>query len=423
MNRKITKIEAIRELPTKQRVAAYARVSCAKDEMLHSLAAQVSHYSGHIQYQSDWEYAGVYADEARTGTKDNRPEFQRLITDCRHGKIDLVLTKSISRFARNTVILLETIRELKDIGVGVYFEEQNINTLSAEGELMLTILASYAQEESRSASENIKWRIRNDFKKGKASSTAIMGYVLVNGTFIIIPQEAEIVKRIFDDFLGRMGKLAIMKKLISMDIPTKCGGDWNEKTIDKMLRNEKYMGDMLLQKSFRSDHINKKKIINRGELPMYHIVDSHEPIIDRKTFQLVQAELEKRAALHHPTRETPETYPFTGKIVCGHCGKNYRRKIANAGTPYERIVWICNTFNRLGRVACPSQQIPEDILLKIADMDFKQIRVPEPNTIILVMPDGSEIERLWQHKSRRESWTDEMKAAAREKAKGGRING
>jgi len=396
----------------RKRVAAYCRVSSGKDAMLNSLSAQVSYYSGYIQKQRGWEYVGVYADEALTGTKEERPAFQRLMNDCRDGKINIVLTKSISRFARNTVTMLEAVRELKSLGVDVWFERENIRSLSGDGELMLTILASFAQEESRSVSENVKWRIRNNYKKGKPHNNFVMGYSLVNGKFIIVPHEAEIIKMIYADFLGGMGILAIIKKLTETGITTKRGGVWKESAIRIILRNEKYMGDMVLQKSFLDDHINKKKRVNKGELPQYYVENNHEPIIDKDTFEKVQAELERRAAFHNPSKSAPETYPFTGKIVCGKCGGNYRRKIGNAGTPYARAVFVCQTFNRLGRSACPSQQIPESILLEIVDVDFIEIRVPESGVIIIVTPDGSEVERHWQHKSRRESWTDEMRKTA-----------
>jgi DNA invertase Pin-like site-specific DNA recombinase len=185
---------------TRKRVAGYGRVSSGKDAMLHSLSAQVSYYSKLIQSRADWAFSGVYADEATTGTKDNRAELQRLLADCRAGKIDMIITKSIARFARNTVTLLETVRELKLLNIDVYFEEQNIHSLSGDGELMLTILASYAQEESRSVSENCKWRIRRDFAQGRPSASRMLGYHLRDGKFYIIPEEAEIVRRIFADY-------------------------------------------------------------------------------------------------------------------------------------------------------------------------------------------------------------------------------
>jgi len=419
MNRKITKIEAIRELPKKQRVAAYARVSCGKDEMLHSLAAQVSHYSGHIQYQSDWEYAGVYADEARTGTKDNRPEFQRLIADCRLGKIDLVLTKSISRFARNTVTLLETVRELKTLGVGVYFEEQNINTLGAEGELMLTILASYAQEESRSVSENCKWRIQKKMQDGEpVGFFGMYGYDYKNGKITINEEQAAVIRLMFEWYIGGLGMTAIAHRLNAQGIPACMGGKWNPTRLGEILGNEKMTGNTLLQKKYSADYLTKKQKTNRGEKPQYFSEATHPAIIGIDIFETAKRIRRERAAHFNAKDNSENTYPFSGKIICGYCGKKYKRKKG-----VGRFYWHCSTYLQEGKATCPAQQIPEDILLKIADADFKEIRVPKPNTIILVMPDGSEAERLWQHKSRRESWTDEMKAAASKKAREGRANG
>lgn len=202
-------------------MGSYSRVSNGKDTMLHSLSAQVSYYSNLIQNHEGWIYCGVYSDEALTGTKENRDDFQRLIEDCRAGKIDLVITKSISRFARNTVTLLNTVRELKSLGIGVFFEEQNINTLNAEGELLITILASYAQEESLSASENVKWRIQNDFKQGKLPLSVwnIYGYKRTSdGGLEIVPEEAEVVKTIYRLYLDGLGILKIAKYLNEMGV-------------------------------------------------------------------------------------------------------------------------------------------------------------------------------------------------------------
>ena len=250
------------------RTAAYARVSSGKDAMLHSLSAQVSYYNKMIQSNPEWLFCGVYADEALTGTKENRQNFQKLLSECRAGRIDLIITKSISRFARNTVTLLETVRELKELGVDVYFEEQNIHSSSPDGEFMLTLLGSYVQEESYSVSENQKWRIRKDFEQGRLGSITMLGYKWdENGTLIIVPEEAEIVRMIFTDFLGGMGKNAIANKLLAMGIPTKGGGLWTAWSVRRILINEKYCGDLLLQKSYRENHITKRKITNRGELP------------------------------------------------------------------------------------------------------------------------------------------------------------
>jgi site-specific DNA recombinase len=268
LKKTIIKMEkTITKIPSLRKVAAYARVSSGKEEMLHSLAAQVSHYSDYIQNHPGWIYAGVYADEALTGTKDNRPEFRRLIEDCHGGKIDLVLTKSISRFARNTVDLLETVRELKLLGVDVYFEEQNIYSMSDDGELMLTILASYAQEESRSVSENCKWRIRKQFENGELANLRFMfGYKIVKGKVEIEPEEAAIVRMIFEDYINGMGGGKIAKKLKEMNVPTVRSGYWNSERVIAILKNEKYVGNALLQKKYVADHLTKRLVRNKGKL-------------------------------------------------------------------------------------------------------------------------------------------------------------
>jgi len=430
MPRNIRKVEPlVPKLPTKKRVAAYARVSSGKDAMLHSLSAQISYYSEFIQKYSGWEYAGVYADEAITGTSDSRAEFQRLLADCRNGKIDMVITKYISRFARNTVTMLEVVRELKSLNVDVFFEKENIHSMSGDGELMLTILASFAQEESRSVSENCKWRIRKQFQEGIPYTINILGYKLIDGTLEVVREEAEIVKMIFNDFLCGMGKNAIVKKLINSGIQTRWGKNWHESTISKMLRNELYVGDLLLQKTFSSNHIEKKKCINKNELTKYYVRDCHEPIIDRDTFERVQNELRLRVEKYKSKKEAPKAFPFTGKIVCKQCGKNYCRKISNSGSKYAKPVWICYTFNSLGKKACASQQIPENILysitsevLGLSEFDMavfehkiKQIIVPKANTLVFIFKDGRAVEKAWKSKSRSDSWNDELKQQARER--------
>ena len=424
MQKIIKKVAHPPKLERKKRVAAYARVSSGKDAMLHSLSSQVAYYSTLIQKHGDWEYAGVYADEAMTGTKESRDEFQRLLADCRAGCIDLILTKSISRFARNTVTLLETVRELKLLEVDVFFEEQNIHTQSSEGELMMTILASYAQEESLSASENQKWRIKRNFETGKPWDCTILGYRAKNGVFEIVPEEAETVRQIFKWYLNGLGRQAIANKLNDLGIPTRLEKTWHQSTIRKMLRNEIYAGDLLLQKTFRTDHLTKQMRINHGELPMYHVQDAHEPIIDRVTFDTVQQELARRA-------ESIQVKPgsataFTGKIRCGICGKNYRRKTTHTG-----IVWVCATYNTKGKKYCVSKQIPEETLQTVAAEvlgceGFDQDAFAERIAFITALPnnaleftfaDGHTEKVTWQDRSRSESWTAEMRQDAAEKTR------
>ncbi len=424
MSRRITIVSKPSKLERKKRVAAYARVSNGKDAMLHSLSAQVSYYSDLIQKHGDWLYAGVYTDEAKTGTKDSRAGFQSLIADCRAGKIDMVITKSISRFARNTVTLLQTVRECKALGVDIYFEEQNIHTMSGDGELMMTILASYAQEESRSASENQKWRIKRNFEAGIPWDGTLLGYRLENGRYVIVPKEAELVRRIYNEYLSGKGYPSIAKMLNDEGIPSRFGGKWNQSSISRILSNYTYTGNLLLQKTFRENHITKRKMLNNGELPKYLAEESHEAIIDVETFQAVQEEKSRRAARFIKNPAPKKTYPFTSLLVCDKCGKNYRRKVTKTGP-----VWICDTFNSLGKAACASKQIPEPTLQQVtADVlgqkDFTHerlcsqiqlIRVCNENTLIFCFKDGSEVTRKWKDRSRSESWTDEMKETARRK--------
>ena len=407
-------------IPQLKRVAAYARVSSGKDAMLHSLSAQISYYSDLIQNHSGWQYAGVYADEALTGTKDNRENFQRLLADCRAGNVDMVITKSISRFARNTVTLLETVRELKNMGVDVYFEEQNIHSLSADGELMLTILASYAQEESLSASENQRWRIKRNFENGMPWNGTMLGYRYENGTLIVEPTEAETVNRIFSEYLAGSGMTAIAKRLNADGIPTRYGNAWGKASIKAVLQNYTYTGNLLLQKSRRVDHLTKRDAPNNGELPQYHVQGCHEAIISLWSFNAVQEEMKRRAEKHtHPGVKRKE-YPFSGKLICACCGKHYRRKIT-ATDPK----WICSTFNSQGKKFCQSKQIPEDILiaateevigsLNAIDSKITVVRVENGNTLVFCLTDGTEVVKLWQDRSHRESWTPEMKEKARQK--------
>lgn len=294
--------------PKAVRVAAYARVSSGKDAMLHSLSAQISHYSEMIQKHPGWLYVGVYSDEARTGTREDRSGFQRLLQDCKAGKIDLVIVKSISRFARNTVTLLETVRELRQCGVDVFFEEQGIHTMSSEGELMLTVLASYAQEESLSVSENQKWRVRKNFEEGKPWNSTMLGYRNINGTLTVVPDEASIVKHIFDLYIFGSGIPSIVKRLNAEGYRTRYGKAFNRSGVFAILRNYAYTGNLLLQKTFRENHITKRTLVNNGELPMYHARNTHEAIIDIKVFQQAQEIMEERAARYAPSAKNAKRF-------------------------------------------------------------------------------------------------------------------
>lgn len=307
MPRTVEQIQFAPRMPQPLRVAAYARVSSGKDAMLHSLAAQVDHYSTYIRHHHGWEYVGVYADEAKTGTKDSRENFQRMLTDCRAGKIDHIITKSISRFSRNTVTLLETVRELKELGISVFFEEQSIDTATTDGELMLSILASYAQEESLSASENQKWRVKRNFEEGIPWRFFMLGYRRENGKLAIVPEEAEIVRSIFDDYLAGRGITAIAKRLNESGYATQSGCVFHKSAVERILRNYAYTGDLLLQTKFRENHLTKVTRKNQGELPRHHASDTTKPSFRRKPLMPSRRRSggEKRSMLQPSPRKHP----------------------------------------------------------------------------------------------------------------------
>ena len=420
------------QMTRKKRVAAYARVSTDKDEAIHSLSAQISYFNNLIASHSDWEFVEIFADEGLTGTKDNRPEFQRMLEACREGRIDMILAKSITRFARNTLTLLETARELKALNIDIYFEEERLHTLSAKGELLLSVFAARAQEESRSASENQKWRIRKRYEQGIPVTGNALGYRLVDGTFWVEEEEEQIVLRIFSMYLSGMGKIAIAKKLNEEAVPTRRNkAKWHPNSVYSILTNEKYLGDLMLQKTYIEDFITKKQKRNHGERAIFQVRNSHDPIIERETFDHVLAERMERMNKYNPTGQALERYPFSSMIVCKKCHHHFRRRIANASSKYAKPAWECGSFLTFGKEACDAQQIPEDILitktcdvlgLKELDEDalrsrITEIVVPEKNVLIYKFKDGSEQRVEWQHHSRRESWTPEMKERARQQMK------
>ena len=407
---------SVRRQPRLIRVAAYARVSSAKDAMHHSLSAQVSYYSGLIQSHYGWKYCGVYADEGITGTKEDREGFQRMLQDCRDGKLDVIITKSISRFARNTVTLLETVRELKGMGIAVLFEEQRINTLSSDGELMLTILAGFAEEESLSVSENMKWRIRKNFEEGKPWRYFMLGYRNRGGIMTVIPDEAEIIKSIYSDYLSGDGIMAIMKRLNENGVKTQSGCEFSPSAITRILQNYAYTGNLLLQNTYRENHLSKVTRVNNGELPKYHAAETHEAIIPEATFNAVQEEMLKRREKFAHKKHAAQ-YPFSSLITCSICGKHYRRKATKTGP-----VWICSTYNTYGKSHCASKAIPEETLMiaasSVADFnDITGITAEKGNILVFYLANGETVVKQWEDRSRADSWTAEMKEAARKKTK------
>ena len=429
---KITEIPAKPKEQKQIRVAAYARVSSDKDAAFHSLEAQKVYYEEYVSSHADWVLVDLYSDNGISGTKIERPEFQRMLNDCRDGKIDLIVTKSITRFARNTVVLLETIRELKKLGVDCYFEKENMHSISPDGELLLTLLAMYAEEEARSASENQRWRIHRRFENGEPWVGNMLGYRLVDGKMVVVPEEAKIVRIIFDSFLSGMGYIAIAKLLNSFDIPSPTGTKWTRATIGKILANEKYTGNMYLQKSYRPDFRTKVDKRNHGEVRKYYVEDSHEAIITAEQFQAVQEEIERRREKYCSNRNPNHTHTelFTGLIYCEICGGKYQRKYTNA-KKYDRPVWICHRLNSYGVAGCASQKIPENILIEktsevlevesltreIIEARISKIVIPEHFHIRYELTDGETVDVYWKHPSRSLSWTDEMRKEASERNK------
>ncbi|MDR6938526.1 recombinase family protein [Arcanobacterium hippocoleae] len=327
-------------LPNIRRVAGYARVSTDDADQANSYAAQVDYYEHYIRSHDGWQYAGIYTDEGISGTSiKHRDGFNQMVTDALSGRIDLIVTKSVSRFARNTVDSLTTVRALKDKGVEVFFEKENIWTLDSKGELLITIMSSLAQKESRSISENVTWGQRKRFSDGKVNMPFknFLGYKRgSDGSPVINPEQAETVRRIYRHYLEGMSIPQIAAALDTDGVLTPRGKTrWSHTTIQPILTNEKYKGDALLQKTFTVDFLTKTKKINEGEVPQYYVTGSHPAIIDPETWELAQAEFNARGI---GRRERV----FTGKIFCTHCGRTYGSKTWHSTDAYKTVIWQCN---------------------------------------------------------------------------------
>ena len=333
----------------KLRVAAYCRVSTDDEEQLTSYEAQVNHYSSYIKKNPEWEFAGVYADEAISGTNTKkRTDFHRLINDCMAGKIDYIITKSVSRFARNTLDCLDYTRRLKEKNIPVFFEKENIISTDSKGELMLTIMASIAQEESRSTSANVKMGFAYRFQRGEIqiNHNRFLGYTKdENKKLVIVPEEAEIVKRIYREYLEGSSLLEVGRSLEADEILTAANKPrWRPETIKKILQNEKYIGDALLQKTYTVDFLTKKRVINNGHVPQYYLEGCHEAIIPRDLYMQVQEELTRRANLgtgkNGNKRVYSSKYALSSIVFCGECGDIYRRIHWN-NRGKKSVVWRC----------------------------------------------------------------------------------
>ena len=349
---KITRIEpTVATLTSKKKVAAYARVSMESDRLNPSLSAQVSYYSDLIQNNPAWIYVGVYADSGISGGDiRRRTEFKRLVEDCNAGKIDIVLCKSISRFARNTVDLLETVRHLKSLGIDVWFEKENIKSLSADGELMLGILAGFAEEESRSQSDNAKWSIQKKFERGEQWHTAAYGYRWDGKSFVICEEEAKAIRVIYENFLR--------------DVPMRQTSRWLKAHgyacsmffIRYVLQNMVYAGDVLLQRYITENPRTHRIIENKGQLPRYYVTDNHPAIIDRETFEKVQAKIRASYEFNPAAHRIVKPSCFSAKIICGRCGAHFVKGVTRTNG-YDGLQehWFC--YDKIRKRACKARNI------------------------------------------------------------------
>lgn len=341
--KRITKIEQNKQLFSKRKVAAYCRVSTGEDAQLLSLETQKAHYESWIKANAEWEYVGLYYDEGISGTKkDSRPALMRMMKDCEHGLIDYVVTKSISRFARNTGDTLELVRRLLAINVPIFFEKENIDTGKMESELLLSIMSSIAESESVSISENIKWSTRNRYKNGTFKiSYPPYGYDWdkEKGEMVINPEQAEVVKYIFKQTLLGVGTLDIAKDLIRRGVPSKKKGNWTATTVAGIVRNEKYTGACLFQKTYTDDNFNRH--FNHGERDQYYMEEHHEAIVTNEEYDAANAVLDRRRDEKGITAENSKylkRYPLSGKVRCGECGGKMKRK-----TYSYKVVFACST--------------------------------------------------------------------------------
>ena len=378
MSKNITVIPARRrvgntvnkEVKPKLKVAAYCRVSTDSDEQSTSYEAQVEHYTNFIQKNEEWEFAGIFADDGISGTNTKkREEFNRMIAECMEGHIDMIITKSISRFARNTLDCLRYIRQLKEKNVPVFFEKENINTMDSKGEVLLTIMASLAQQESESLSKNVKMGMQFRFQNGEVqvNHNRFMGYTKdEDGHLIIEPAEAEIVKRIYREYLQGASLKQIGDGLMDDGILTAAGkAKWRPESVKKILKNEKYIGDALLQKTYTVDVLTKKRVKNNGIVPQYYVENSHEPIIPRDLYMQVQEEMLRRANLHsganRKKRVYSSKYALSSIVYCSKCGDIYRR-IAWNNRGKHSTVWRCVNRVEHGPDCCDAPTVQEEEL-------------------------------------------------------------
>lgn len=387
---------------TKRKVAAYARVSTDSDEQYTSYASQVNYYSKFIKSKSEWEYVDVYADEGITGTSTKKREgFKRMIKDAEEGKIDLIVTKSISRFARNTLDTISTTRKLKSLGIEVYFEKENLWSLDDKAEFLLTIMASMAQEESRSISQNVTLGKRWSMKEGKVSFACktFLGYKKEDGKIVIDEEQAILVRMIYRMFLVE-GKtcsgIAQYLKENKVLTPSGKNSNWTKNTINSILTNEKYKGDALLQKTFTKDYLEHRQVKNEGQLPKFYVENSHPAIIEKENWEQVQTEMQRRACLG---ASYSSSNIFSTKLICDDCGGFYGKKVWHSKTPFAKEIYQCNRKFSKEKAKCQTPHLTEDEIkekfIKAYNqaMMNKQQMIEDTNDLISLLTDTTAIDK------------------------------
>jgi DNA invertase Pin-like site-specific DNA recombinase len=435
---KITRIDyTAPTLAARKRVAAYARVSVDTEELMESLSAQVSHYSAHIQANPAWEYAGVYADAGISGTgTGKRIEFQRLMQDCHKGLVDIILTKSISRFARNTVDLLNTVRKLRELGISVRFERENLDSLSPDGELMLSILASYAQEESLSISENVKWGIRKRFEQGEFPAYNIYGYSWTGDRFEIINEEAEAIRLMYRSFANGMTLTEISEELARRGILNRRGNPFVKSSIQRILDQEKYRGFSILQRTYIESHITHRKRMNLGRLPRFVVEGTHPRIISDALHEKVEAERDRRRKAGAVRWRTASC--FTGKLICGNCGSTFTYTPGTNTnksdlTEFQQGQYRCSNKRNNGLKACSAKNLPLRALRQAccsslgplfgaseeAEFDATWINGQVKQIVVFAdslefhLHDGRILKTPWKSTARRDAWVLRRQKMAR----------
>ena len=386
-------------------VAAYARVSTEKEEQEDSFERQVEHYTQMISENPKWCMVEVYADPGISGTRaEKRPNFMRMIQDCRDGKIKRILVKSISRFARNTVDALKYIRELRDLNISVFFENENIDTLGTGGDVLITILAAMAEQESRTISTNIKWAWQRKFQNGEIilNTGLMLGYTKLpkkdeNGydVYVINEKEAKIIRRIYEEFIAGATLQRICSGLEEDGIRTKLGKEkWSPAVIQSILSNEKYTGNAILGKTFKQDVLTKNRQKNDGSMaPMYYAENSHPAIIDPEVFELARKELEQRKAAKGATVNSSRytsKYPFSGMLICGNCGCRLRRHLRTMGAGNKVASWGCTNRIKNGRSECDSHHVREDVMERTYSAAFRQM-TENANEVIETVREGAKL--------------------------------